>query len=360
MKVYYIGSKYMGCNYVRTLLPMWHNGWSGDVDSLYRGRKKPDLVMKEILDSDVVVFHRADTVEHHKVALACKQAGKKLVFDNDDTFKHIEDNGIFKRVAKHHYKQKWKEVDTLIDNFIRNMDIITTTTEFLAEEYRKINDDVVVLPNYVDPLDWEEPKRNEGDRVRIGIVGSVAYYNDAEVIEDYLVELSNRKDVTLVLFGLQDKKFRSENKLVEAIYKKDYELWNKVGDIEHVGAVPMHEYFETLNNLKLDLMLIPRKDNYFNRCKSNIKFLEAGMCEIPVVAQTWGDGQSPYDPDIDGKNGLLAKSTDDWKDMTEKLIQDKEYRRNMGKLAKEYVLTNYNIENNYLKWHDAYKKICEK
>ena len=59
----------------------------------------------------------------------------------------------------------------------------------------------------------------------------------------------------------------------------------------------MIDYFDTLNDLELDIMMIPRKDNYFNKCKSNIKFLEASMCEIPVITNYFKD--SPYEKDGD-------------------------------------------------------------
>lgn len=357
MKVFFIGSKFMGCNYVRTLLPLWHNGWQGDFDSLWKDRKSPSVVKKEILESDIVVFHRPDSVKHHKVAMACLQAGKKIVFDNDDTFKGVDDENVFRRIAKDRYEDSWEKLNTLMDNFIRNSDMVTTTTEFLADEYRKLNKNVAVLPNYIDPMDWSEPKRNDGDKVRVGVVGSVAYYNDAGVIKDYLKELSDRKDVQLVMFGLStSKKFKQTSKLLAKIHEEDNKFWESL-DIEHVGGVPMHEYFNTLNNLRLDIMLIPRKDNYFNRCKSNIKYLEAAMCEIPVVAQSFSDGLSPYDADLDGSNGLLATDTDSWVKQTEKLIGDKLLRREIGRMAHEYVLKHYDIGNNYQKWADAYKKL---
>jgi glycosyltransferase involved in cell wall biosynthesis len=356
MKVYFIGSKYMGCNYVRTLLPLWNNGWKGDVDSLFRGRKKPESIVNELLASDIVVFHRADTIDHHKTAQILRDNGVKIVFDNDDTFKNLEQDAIYRRITKTRYTEGMKKVNELMDRFISEADAVTTTTDFLAEEYKKLNKKVFVLPNCVDSLDWPEPKRNETDRVRVGIVGSVAYYNDAEVISNYLIELSGRKDVQLVLFGLQGKEDRANNKLVAEIYKRDYALWGKVS-VEHVGAVPMAMYFKTLNDLKLDLMLIPRKDNYFNRCKSNVKFLEAAMLEIPVVAQSFSDKLSPYDFDINGENGLLATDTKSWKEQADKLIADKELRRKMGANAKEYVLANYNIKNHAYRWAEAYKTI---
>ena len=106
----------------------------------------------------------------------------------------------------------------------------------------------------------------------------------------------------------------------------------------------MAEYFEKLNDLELDLMLIPRRETYFNKCKSNLKLLEAGALEIPVIASSFPDKDSPYDKDLNGENGFLAKDEAEFRLYTEKLINDKELRRKVGKNAREYVYENYNIE----------------
>ncbi len=50
-----------------------------------------------------------------------------------------------------------------------------------------------------------------------------------------------------------------------------------------------------LNELKIDIFLLPRKDNYFNRYKSNLKFLEASMVEAMYISQGFLDNQSPYE-----------------------------------------------------------------
>ena len=46
----------------------------------------------------------------------------------------------------------------------------------------------------------------------------------------------------------------------------------------------IHLYPEKLASLGLDLALAPLEDNLFNRCKSNLKFLEYGACGYPVIA----------------------------------------------------------------------------
>jgi glycosyltransferase involved in cell wall biosynthesis len=105
-------------------------------------------------------------------------------------------------------------------------------------------------------------------------------------------------------------------------------------------------------------MEIPRADNYFNRCKSNLKFLEASMFEIPVVAQAFSTGDSPYQQNPeDSKYMLLADKHEEWIEQIDKLISDKELRREMGRKARKYVEENYNINKQAHKWVDAYKKL---
>ncbi|HNU95759.1 MAG: Glycosyl transferases group 1 [Tenericutes bacterium ADurb.Bin239] len=343
MKVFYINNSYTGCAYVRSMMPALYNGWKTDITNLTDKTPNRKDIAHDVANSDVIVFHRPDDQERLEVAVKLKKAGKKIVYDNDDTYKVDDGNTL----GKFYHKK-----NGMLDRFIRYADLITTTTEFLAEEYRELNKNVVVLPNCVDPNDWDTPLRNEGDKVRIGIFGSVANNGDSEHIKDLLIELGNRDDVQLVLFGLQKK-----TKLVKKLYKKEFEYWEKI-NIEWHPVVPMYDYFDKLNSLKLDFALIPRKDNYFNRCKSNIKYLEAGMLEIPVIAQSFSDKKSPYDYTIKhGKTGYLANTEDEFRKYAEKLIKDKKLRRQMGKNAYEDVVKNYNILNKFKDWEYAYNQI---
>ena len=116
----------------------------------------------------------------------------------------------------------------------------------------------------------------------------------------------------------------------------------------------LKDYPEMLNELKLDIMLIPRKDCYFNKCKSNLKFLEAAMCEIPVIASSFED--APYEeiPDDAIIKIPIGKS---WKDSIEALIASQSLRRAIGKRAKDYTLDNFNIERNAHLWAEAYESI---
>jgi glycosyltransferase involved in cell wall biosynthesis len=242
-----------------------------------------------------------------------------------------------------------------IEKFIQQADLVTTTTEFLAKEYRKLNKNVIVLPNQIDPFNYEEPIKNTGDKIRVGLVGSVSSNDEYLHILDALDYLKARDDVEIVVFGLPDK---DDARLVNMrkIYQKELDFWEKYAD-ERKPFVSMANYYETLNNLRLDLMLIPRQESYFNKCKSNIKFLEASMFEIPVIAQGFTKGDSPYDRDLCGNNGFIVKTGHSWIPTIKKLLDDKKLRQRVGKTAKKYVLKHYNIEQNYKLWDWAYKSI---
>lgn len=353
MNVLMITSGYEGCNYVRMYLPGIHNGFIMDKPNRYGERMKPEDMKKHLAWAEVVVFHRAEEQQYHDLAKLLKKDGKKVVMDNDDTF-HLEDgHPLMSFDPEGTFQQNLQRRHDNLNEFLAMSDMATASTEILAEEYREFSDNVVVLPNYVDPDDWDEPIRNETDKVRIGMVGSVAMEYDYLHLKDIIRKLGERDDVEIVMFGLGDLKHRLENPKVTDVFKEEYEFWDSV-NMEHFPWVKNYLYPETLNEMKLDMMLIPRKDNYFNRCKSNLKFLEAAMCEIPVIAQSFKDG--PYE-EITDETGILIKDNKDWEKEIETMIEDKELRRLIGRNAKKYVLKNYDIKDHAHKWADAYKSL---
>jgi glycosyltransferase involved in cell wall biosynthesis len=119
-------------------------------------------------------------------------------------------------------------------------------------------------------------------------------------------------------------------------------------------------YYDKLNSLKLDMMIIPREDNYFNRAKSNLKFLEASMFEIPCIVSGFADGKSPYQVNPEDQKYLkLVMDNSKWIEEIEKMIADKEGRRELGRKAREYVIKNYKIEDKAHLWEEAYSKILK-
>ena len=357
MRVYYISSGNHGCYTVRCLLPLVANGWDGDNTSLIQGRKTPENKTAAARNAQVVVFHRPETNQKVELALLLKKEGKKIVFDNDDTYKDHTAVKLNDYFDKERTERGLAMVNKAADAFAIEADLVTCTTEWLADEYRKLNKNVVVLPNCVDPDYYDEPLRNETDIVRIGVTGSITSSTDLDVVAPIIKHYENDPRVKIVWFGLPPN--RKENPIVEKIYRDEYAFLDSV-NVEWHPTVNADVYYDKLNSLKLDFMVIPRADNYFNRAKSNLKFLEASMFEIPCIAQGFEDGKSPYQANPeDQKHLVLVTDNTQWIPEIEKLIENKELRRQMGKDAHDYVLANYNIEDKAHLWEEAYQKMFE-
>jgi len=355
-KVYFVNSGLNGSYNVRCLFPLQANGWDGDRTTFLMKQMTPEDKSRAALAAEIVVFHRPVAKQLLELARILRKQGKKIVMDNDDTL--TEDNGFkFNEYMDEKRVEKGIEKMTLaLDQFAKEADLITCTTEFLKREYEKINPNVAVLPNCVDPFYFPEPKRNETDIVRIGITGSVGVTNDIEALKPIINRYQNDPRVRLVLLSIPPK---GENDIYKELYSEQYAYWSSV-NMEWHPFVKVDEYYEKLNDLKLDFVIVPRFDSYFNRCKSNLKFLENSMLEIPTIGQSFLTKDSPYEVNPeDAKHLLLANTIGEWMEQIEKLIADKELRRKLGRDAREYVLANYdiNLEKNYKKWPEAYSKI---
>lgn len=350
MRVYFISGGQDGSSYVRCLLPMIHNGWWGQKTSLRGKTDSTDRMYEGAMSADVVVFQRPMQGEMLEAAKLLKLKGKKIVLDLDDTYSpHSGLPRLLGEMIEQQIDGKLEQVNNMLNDFVKEADLVTVTTPFLKAEYERFNKNVVVIPNMVDPDDWYTPKRNQSDKVRIGIVGSAVMNKDCQQITPLLRKLGRRDDVQLVILGMPSKKEVEARKF----YMHEIAYWNTM-NIEWHHAVPQADYMKKLNDLELDIMLIPREDNYFNHCKSNVKFLEASMCEIPVIAQGFSTGDSPYQSDL---YVSICENLKEWEEAVESLINDKEMRLRMGKLAKQYVLENYNIKNTAHLWKDEYKKL---
>lgn len=357
MRVYYIHSGNLGCYIVRCLLPLIANGWDGDMTSIVPFKRTPEDKARASRDADIVVFHRPEDTRKLELARHLKSLGKKIVFDNDDTYKDKNSIKLNSYFNKERVERGLGNVNKIIDAFAVEADLITCTTEWLADEYRKLHQNVIVLKNCIDPFYFDEPLRNESDVIRIGVTGSIGMSSDIDVLAPIIKHYENDKRVRIVFFSLPSN--RESNPIVTKAYEHEYNFLDSV-NVEWHPTVNADVYYDKINSLKLDIMIIPRADNYFNRAKSNLKFLEASMFEIPVVAQGFADGKSPYqvNPE-DAKHMIIVNDNTKWVEEIEKLIASKELRLSMGKKAREYVVENYDINNNAHQWEEAYNTILK-
>lgn len=345
MKIFYVKGAYDFCYYYRGYLP---GVYSGQYTMPYGS--EPNTA--QVLESDVVVFQRPSEDRLIKLARLLKENGKKVIFENDDTYA-INKGIMLDRLENDQQRAKAKEISKNINTFLELADGVIASTPILAKEYAEINPNVCVLKNCIDPNDEFPKKPNTTGKFRIGFIGSVTTNDDYVHIKDQIKKLDERGDVTIVVLGV---KFKDGSYI--SFMHEDYVFWNSLKNVEWHPYVHVTEFMSTLANLSLDLAIIPRVDSYFNRCKSNLKFLEMSLLRIPVLAQGFSDGLSPYQGDVENYLTIVLDNSK-WYDKIIEIKDDYKRYANLADKAHDFVLKEYNIEFYATEWTNKIKQLCK-
>ncbi|WP_299183744.1 glycosyltransferase [uncultured Aquimarina sp.] len=245
---------------------------------------------------------------------------------------------IPKAHVDHDIYSKYDQVQ-LIKN-IAKMDIITTPFKELCKLYREWltiygqnHIEVFLLPSLISPIGFEGVSaiaKPQDDKVRIGMIGTIRAAKDFR----YFLPLFKRiketyKDkVELIIFGWDGKN------------PSGYESLKGI-EITFHKSVSFLDYYQTLKNLHLDILLIPMRSLLYYTYANTIKFLEAAAIGVPVIALA----HSSFSYEIDDKqNGLLAWKLPEWEEKLIALIEHPKYRKKLGQTAKKWVW-NHRVYN---------------
>lgn len=292
----------------------------------------------------VFIFHR--TLFSGKVKtlfLVAKSLRKTLIFETDDLVydpEYITQTDLYQKMNTLEKKLYEHGVggEILADPYVT---VATTTTAFLADKLREKGKTVFVVPNKLSEEDlvWAEAalqkkqevrsKKQEGEKgIRIGYLsGTPSHNKDFATISDALIELFEKyPSMRLVLAGPLDTEDR---------------LQAYADRIDRLPFVPRQELFG--NIASLDINLAPLEiGNPFCESKSELKFFEAGIVEVPTVAaatRTFSEAIT------DGVDGFVASSTDEWVGKIGRLIEDSELRQRISRAARETALEHYTTTN---------------
>lgn len=106
--------------------------------------------------------------------------------------------------------------------------------------------------------------------------------------------------------------------------------------IEHCPLVPWADLLAHV--AQADIAIAPLVDNPQRRSKSAVKFMEAALVGVPIVAVRL----EPYQDEIaHGHNGLLASTSEEWVGDLTQLIESAELRRRLGEAARHDVLARH-------------------
>lgn len=362
------------CNLYRVYQPLYKLS-EHDMAKIVTIKEGPALLtaraLTTILESDIVFFHRPASEEWFKFIKLCRRHGKIIVCDyDDDPFNTHPLNPYYQYIGTEEVSYQWSDgtremlwsknpmesggrflnVEQNIrrrDLFrasFKSADMVTTTTDYLAENLKKINPNTVVLPNLID-FDLYPQVEMVKKEIRIGWQGGYSHYEDLWIIKDAIKEILKKYPHVKFVF-LGDMRF--------------YGLFKDIpiDRVEGHGWIKQEVYPYKLTCLNLDIGICPLVDNEFNKNKSAIKYFEYAMNKTAVIASD----MLPYSPCITNeKDGLLVKEdAKEWFNAMERLILDKQKRQELGQAAYENVRDNYNADKQAHLWLDAFGKLMKK
>jgi len=358
----------------------------------YLSLNDPDIEVKFLSNSDftfrfteealkdynVIVYHKGipfrDKANAVNFPNVVKKYGIKIVFDIDDHWELDHSHINYKNWKKNNSKEV-----TL--NHIKSANYVTTTTSIFADEIMKVNPNVAVLENAVShkEVQWT-PNKVESDKTRFIWGGGISHRPDLALLEDsfnmFDKDFLSKTQMYMCGFDLRmknqnggismDNPQRSMWTIFENIFTNrnrwigdiDYMSWlREYTDIERDIYGYNEEYkdmfyqrrwtkpiflYGTMYN-EADVALAPLKSFRFNAVKSQLKVIEAGIHQMPVIASNFG----PYTLDvIDGKNGFLIDEGDKkgWYDKMKYFADNPNAVKEMGMALNELVLEKYTLE----------------
>lgn len=208
-------------------------------------------------------------------------------------------------------------------DLVRRATAVTVSTEALKARLAGFGSRIHVFPNLLDERLWgsEPAPRPERDGpVVIGYAGTGTHLADLQLVEEALVKLSAKwgDRVAFRFMGCATERLAALPGFSFLRFEMGYEA-----------------YARALPGAGIDVGVIPLVDNPFNRCKSDIKWLEYSACGIASVCSDL----PPYSSVRSGETGLRVRNTpEDWFAALDRLVADARARRSMAERARAQVM----------------------
>jgi len=313
----------MGCGEYRIIAPMRCLANQGLIQS-YESNYYLTTPGLARMSPDVVIVQRQVEWGH----VACLQEYAR----HNQSFRIYELDDLLTNVQLQNCARKKIQSADLIKRFRKALNLcdrMVVSTDYLADEYRRYIDDVVVVPNYVERARWGglRPLRRQSERPRVGWAGSMHHTGDFAIIVD--VVKATRAEVDWIFFGMCPDEIKG---LVKEF---------------HPG-VPLDDYPAKLASLNLDLAIAPLEDVPFNHGKSHLRLLEYGVLGYPVICTdiTAYRGEHPVT--------RVKNRFKDWAEAIREQVSDRDELARRGDALRDYINANWILEDHTDVWLKAW------
>jgi glycosyltransferase involved in cell wall biosynthesis len=250
-----------------------------------------------------------------------RRSRAKIVYDFDDAI-------WINVVSESNRALAWLKDAGKTSKIIGMADLVFAGNAFLASYARKFNSNVVIVPTTID-TDLYTPRYNASKQtVVIGWSGSVSTIEHFQHAIPALQKLKEKFGDRIKIKVIGDGNYRMEALGIQGL------PWKHSTELEDLRDI--------------DIGIMPLPDNEWTWGKCGLKGLQYMALEIPTIMSPVGVNKEII---LDGVNGFLAESTEDWMNKLSQLIEHEALRVKLGKAGRQTVVEKYSVKSqqeNYL------------
>jgi glycosyltransferase involved in cell wall biosynthesis len=248
--------------------------------------------------------------------------GLPIIFDFDDAIWHYD----LPR-STHPIATRWLKDPSKCWYTMRRASCVIAGSRYLAERAHQVNSRVEVVPTVVSSVTWAPlPGRLEGALhgeapPRIGWVGSHSTAHQLGLVEPALRQLrADGYDFEIHVVGAGDDAALATVDVESRPWRLDEEI----------------QEFQ-----RIDIGLAPMHSDRVHEGKCGFKQIQYMAVGTPFVS-SWVGGARDFV--VDGENGLVAHSAEDWYRHLKALLESRELRARLSHCGRRLVESRYCIE----------------
>lgn len=256
-----------------------------------------------ISNYDLIMLQRPFTDIAANLIMFAKDMNKPIWVDYDDNLFTLNPEN------RAHQVYSSPGVQENVKNCLRNADVITVPTEYLKQCYLQFNRNIQVIPNAFNNNIFKKRELKKREK-RVLWRGPDAHIYDL---------MTYGKEINRATQSFPDYQFLFMG----------YYPWF-LADTENKGFIPGLDiimYFKKIFELAPEVFHVPLHDNTFNRCRSNIGFIEGSWSGAACVVPGWWN--------VPG--ALSYNNPAEYYDAMRSLLSGEVNAEEMNKTAWEYI-----------------------
>ena len=244
-----------------------------------------------------------------------KVLGMKIIYDFDDAIwieNSSESNRFFSPLKTH------SNVFTICKWAYK----VSVGNDYLRLSVKPYNSNVVINPTTIDTnYHHNIISDHDGGDMVIGWTGSHSTLKYLDLIFDVVRQLKKKHNFRFII--ISDQPPESNTDLFEFV------KWKKDSEINDL--------------IKINIGLMPLSHDPWSEGKCGFKALQYMSLGIPALVSPVGVNEKIVEH---GRNGYVCRNDQEWYDFIEKLLEDKDLIRSMGKEARVKVENDFSVASN--------------